>query len=451
MTRDVALHHADVSGTSFEPTDFQKLLLEVADDRTATAGYLEYMTLKCAFRVRPRISPRSLGRAFDKLVMRHDSLRLRFLKTGQGWRGKILPRHPKGLAVVDLSGLSETEQEQTLLRYAAEPVLATSDALFEMYLFQCGGDHGDVVFARANHAVGDGYSVRVVVEDLLKAVLNLPTLRRAPRYEEYLKTASDALKTDTPERVAYWNNHVLPLPQDPNIGRKAKGLPPLTPATLTSTVRTAPLLSDDEVIEANDRARRIGVSPFALYHAAFSDTLCETAQTDAVLVWSLLRDGGAKTRDLVAPNVDAIVLRSIARDGDIETGAKWVTQSIAQAADHLPTAALSPGGAIHDACKASGTTFKRFRVHAPYPFDASSAGPFSTFLQDGAGARVSVGFLSLELLSLPTRVESSYELDCLVKPTKAGQTVSFVANGEAFTLEELEALGQNMRRTLGFA
>jgi amino acid adenylation domain-containing protein/non-ribosomal peptide synthase protein (TIGR01720 family) len=120
-----------------------------------------------------RLSLPVLEKAFAKLSLHHDALRMRFEKTQTGWR-QYNAAAVRSIAIssVDLSQLPQTEQDLRIEKDADElqSSLDLSDGpLMRVALFDLGTDRSQRLLIIVHHLVMDGMSWRILVEDLATA------------------------------------------------------------------------------------------------------------------------------------------------------------------------------------------------------------------------------------------------------------------------------------------
>ncbi|HET9255438.1 MAG TPA: condensation domain-containing protein, partial [Pseudonocardiaceae bacterium] len=120
----------------------------------------------------PVLDEGALERALGALLAHHDALRMRFERAEGHWRahnapvgdfaGTPLSRH-------DVSGLTEEDQHHAMVRIADE-VHASFDLgagpLLTAALFTRGAGRAPALFLAAHHAVVDGVSWRILLDDL---------------------------------------------------------------------------------------------------------------------------------------------------------------------------------------------------------------------------------------------------------------------------------------------
>ncbi|MFD7290775.1 amino acid adenylation domain-containing protein, partial [Streptomyces sp. NPDC059863] len=122
--------------------------------------------------LRPGTDPTALAGAVTALVAHHDALRLRYERTGAGWRQRNLAEDRSvTLDRHDLSALSEPAA-RAVMDETVEALRTGFDLaegpLIRFALFERGGD-GDQLAVVAHHLVVDEASWRVLLEDLALA------------------------------------------------------------------------------------------------------------------------------------------------------------------------------------------------------------------------------------------------------------------------------------------
>jgi hypothetical protein len=123
-----------------------------------------YLDLKLAFLVSPKIDLRRLERTFAKFTDRHDSLRQSFDQQGEEWVVNVWSRHRTGLIVEDHGDLTDANFHGLVHRHSSIRIGLLDDVLFQAIVLRC-GQRGDVLFIRCHHAISDGHSMIVVIEE----------------------------------------------------------------------------------------------------------------------------------------------------------------------------------------------------------------------------------------------------------------------------------------------
>jgi amino acid adenylation domain-containing protein/non-ribosomal peptide synthase protein (TIGR01720 family) len=176
----------------------------------------------------PSPDPDLLHAALHAVVAHHDALRLRLTRNGGDWQQHIAETEPGQLLdVVDVLGLSEKDQETTIIE-AATRAHTTLDLvggpIARAVLFQ-GAVGGDQMIVVIHHIAIDTVSWEIVLDDLAaayeqlssRAEVRLPAKttsfqRWADRLTQY--ASSDAFAAE----AAFWRGHAnavaIPLPVD---------------------------------------------------------------------------------------------------------------------------------------------------------------------------------------------------------------------------------------------
>ncbi|WP_447008461.1 amino acid adenylation domain-containing protein [Saccharothrix isguenensis] len=120
-----------------------------------------------------QLDEQAFRRALRALVEHHDALRMRFTRTGQGWRQHNAPVEPLDvLTRLDLSVMDSAAQDRAVAaikaRTHANVDLATGP-LLRAVLFDLGGGRRPLLLLAVHHLVVDGVSWRILLEDLTTA------------------------------------------------------------------------------------------------------------------------------------------------------------------------------------------------------------------------------------------------------------------------------------------
>ncbi|HUC63937.1 MAG TPA: condensation domain-containing protein, partial [Stellaceae bacterium] len=141
----------------------------------AQPGPLSHFNQAILLQVPPRLDKPRLQRAFATAIDRHDALRLRLLRTEEGWRQRVASPSETGQRIElghrDLAGLSATDAAAQIeagsahLQSALDPV---NGPLCAALWFDCGDSAGRLLLA-IHHLAVDAVSWRILVEDLATA------------------------------------------------------------------------------------------------------------------------------------------------------------------------------------------------------------------------------------------------------------------------------------------
>ncbi|WP_243263254.1 condensation domain-containing protein [Sulfitobacter dubius] len=424
-------------GKYFPLSYYQQRMLAAALDPETSVGFHINQTISWAVRITPGVSSRTLRRAFDQLVLRHDSLRLRFVELGNVWRAEILPNHPIGLIIEELGEMSEAAQKKAIMARCAKPLTALSDPMFEMCLLKFGGA-GDVILVRVHHAIIDGYSIVLLLEELLKHALSMPVSESPLSHGDFISHRGKQILTRAEEKEAFWREGLFPLPEKLNIGRKAQGLPDLSPKNISKTKMLNDVLTPQVSAQVEVLVKNTGVSAFCHLHAAFSETLCAQAGQGAVLVHSVVGRREAAVASFIGAEMLEFPLRY-----SCGSGAGWVSEQISASAEMLPTSALDDDTLMGQEIRAKAD-WMRFLVHIRTPTGRFSTSPFRKIFEEAMIGKISFGFLTMERIDLPKEADSGFELQMNVTSSPQGPQASLIGNAASWGQADLGQLAQEI-------
>lgn len=431
-------------------TLYQADMLEFSVNPETTDAYHLFFTLQWGIRVKPSVSRRQLKRAFNQLVKRHDSLRLRFHHGAEGWGAEILDDHPTGLQETDLTQATKEDQDLFIESLGQSPIKAHEGPCFQMHLIDCGTE-GHAIILSAHHVIIDGYGLVILVEDFLKMMFHMPLTGRGISHAEFAQDIQSRTQHRRDEKDAYWTKRLSPLPPDPIIGRKAKGLPAFTPPMMRTSIRLDGILTPDIMTGIKREQTSSEASVFPLLYAAFADALCEMSQQDDILICSWAGRQEAHLREFVG--CDTRMMQQVYRrvDRPLQQKAAQISQSFFDAIEHLPSQFFAQNSPFVADLEAQDRTLWRFQFHNGTPSARLSKSPFSKVLLAGMTDGFSFGPLKIEKLTFPRACDTRFELTVLLNQTGEGQNATMIADSRAFEPSELEWLQEKTRENLRFS
>ncbi len=225
--------------------------------------------------------PRLLREAVELVVSHHDGLRQRFLLAGERTRARIAPRGDETpFEVYELSDLSGTDQDSRLAEAVARMQRGLDLAvgpLLRVALFRFGGGRPDRLAVVAHRLVADVPSLRIVLEDLETAMVQLTAgeeLRFLPKTTSWQswgrRLATYARSEPVLAQRAYWTELVT-APAGTLPGDRT----PAPEADVEATTRTVTVALDvaesDAVVRTAPRSLDCDVEELLL--AALARTL----------------------------------------------------------------------------------------------------------------------------------------------------------------------------------
>ncbi|MCJ8282296.1 MAG: condensation domain-containing protein, partial [Rivularia sp. ALOHA_DT_140] len=126
----------------------------------------------------PNLKPEFLEQVWQKLLIHHDSLRLRYVKNDSQWQQFYQnPSDRVSFTTIDLSELTENEQniKVTQISSQLQTNLNLSESLLECVLFQLGELNNHRLLIIIHHLVIDSVSWRILLTDLATAYKQIET------------------------------------------------------------------------------------------------------------------------------------------------------------------------------------------------------------------------------------------------------------------------------------
>jgi amino acid adenylation domain-containing protein len=297
------------------------LPLSFAQQRLWFLGQLEpespFYNVPAAVRVRGRLDAEALRRSLEEVVRRHEPLRTRFVsEEGQPAQVVMAPAEFR-LPMRSLRTLPIEERQAETMRLAAEEAQRPFDLSAELplraELLQL-DEEEHVLLVTAHHIVSDGWSMRVLVEELaevygaLAAGGDVPQHDLAIQYADYAAWQRACLQGEVLEaHLAYWKEQlagcefVLDLPA-------ARPRPPVQTFSGATAALELPMGLGPALKELS---RREGVTLFMTLLAAFDVLLHRyTGQDDFVVGTPIAGRSRPELEELVGLFVNTLALRA---------------------------------------------------------------------------------------------------------------------------------------------
>ncbi|WP_128624153.1 non-ribosomal peptide synthetase, partial [Pseudomonas aeruginosa] len=268
--------------------------------------------LPSVLHVRGVLDQAALQQAFDWLVLRHETLRTRFEEVDGQARQTILANMPLRIVLEDCAGASEATLRQRVAEEIRQPFDLARGPLLRVRLLALAGQEHVLVITQ-HHIVSDGWSMQVMVDELLQAYAaarrgEQPTL--APltlQYADYAAWHRAWLDSGEGARqLDYWRERlgaeqpVLELPADRVRPAQASGRGQRLDMAL-------PVPLSEELLAC---ARREGVTPFMLLLASFQVLLKRySGQSDIRVGVPIANRNRAEVERLIGFFVNTQVLR----------------------------------------------------------------------------------------------------------------------------------------------
>ncbi|MEO3753199.1 condensation domain-containing protein [Streptomyces sp. B6B3] len=234
-----------------------------------------------------RLDPATFRAALDDVTRRHEALRMVFTRLGPEPAVRIRHRAAAPLRLVDLTGRPPHEQDVGIDRLVFRERTRTFDLLagplWHANLVRLAPER-HLLTLSFFHLVSDGWSCRVLVEDLLAAygarLAGRPVeAPPAPTFREISAMQRERI-ADRPDRLAYWRRE-LRLPE------RYLRFPARTPdpdTDLTAETYHPFTLRAETADGVRQRAWRLRTTPYILLMAAFHILLALRTGAERVTV-----------------------------------------------------------------------------------------------------------------------------------------------------------------------
>lgn len=423
---------------------FQNLMIATALDPETHPGFHDLMTINWGCKLQPGVSPRVVRRVFDKIVERHDSLRLRFVQHASQWGAHIEEKHPTGLIVNDISGLSQDAQNDLIAETAALSKNAFSPSLFDMHLFVC-GPLGSVILVKAHHSVMDGYGLIILLEEILKSFLNVPAERNALSHQAFIRHVQKMNEQSEARNKGFWNAKLFPLPEQFRVAPECSEASALSSRNMVESIALNDIFTPSQSKEIEDHAKRNGITDFSLIYAAFAKALCKIGSRDEVLIYSSLPRHDAALSTFIGCCIQNVAIRFSKDWGDATESAKMLQSEMQNAIDHVPVDVFFSLDSDVNAAITGGTAYiSTVRVHRYAPTGRLAHSPFRKIFEAGATDSVSFGGVSIQPLQWPGSGLTLHEIFLSVTSSDEGPNATLVARADVCGTDDLTAIAAEM-------
>ncbi|WP_326491858.1 non-ribosomal peptide synthetase [Pseudomonas sp. AA27] len=269
--------------------------------------------IPAALQLKGRINLEALRQAFEALVTRHESLRTTFEQQGGEARQRIQAPATFTLVMESLQDTSTEAVRERVAREIQRPFDLTQGPLLRVRLLRLAEDE-HVLVLTLHHIVADGWSMPIMVDEVMSAYLALSQGRQpelpalAVQYADYAAWQRQWMAAGEQARqLDYWlaqlggEHYVLQLPTDhprPTVQSHAgRSLAIEVPAPLVQALKA--------------QARQQGVTLFMLLLASFQSLLHrQTGQADIRVGVPIANRTRAETEGLIGFFVNTQVLKA---------------------------------------------------------------------------------------------------------------------------------------------
>lgn len=258
-----------------------RAIMSVLRRPETTRTFIGNWNVNQALLIRPGIDTGRMAAALDSLVARHETLRTHYRIVGDQLLAVVDERYGGKLGVQDLGEPSRAKMMEAINLIATRSFDLARGPLFEVHLLKC-GTMGDVVLVHLCEFIADGWSLSLIVDELVRHYFGLG----APdgggtSYAELLKAS--ALPSDPADRAAldaYWRDVLEPPAPLPRFGRVAKGHPPAAPGMLAPFQHRGLQVNPAGAARLRERGSTLGVNENSLWAAAIIGAAARQAGTE---------------------------------------------------------------------------------------------------------------------------------------------------------------------------
>ena len=359
-------------------------------------------------------------------------------------------KHPAGVEVHNYAGAAEAEIDQIAHKHARH-IIAMDDIALVRLEFLKFGELGDVVVFRTHHAIVDGFGLTLLMEDLIKLVLQLPILGSALTYAGYFQGWGRDAETTSAETEKYWQAKLWPPPTPPNLGRVKRGLDLLIDGRTWKTAKDLEfVLQPEQAQQLKERAQLEGVSLFLLLNAAFLKSVAKIGSSEDVLYsvtlgrsdWRLSNYAGHHTLHplMRQHSISAKSLGEVAQD---------TLEELRSTIQNLPAPAGRRSGAWDQRIIKSGGYPRQITTGIQSPAGRLKSSPFAELFSLGAGRSLKVGNMELNRSAMPPEAGDIDELAFRPNFEAGTGVVKFKYDAQAFEDTEIEELAADTFSRLG--
>ncbi|MEU5092045.1 condensation domain-containing protein, partial [Streptomyces sp. NPDC021356] len=244
-------------------------------------GGADIYTVQLVFDVEGPLDPAALHAAARALIQRHTNLRAGFRQRASGeWVQVVLREAPPNWTETDLSALPEADREREAERIVAEDRTRRFDVgrppLLRFTLLRLAPDRHRLALA-VHHAVLDGWSLPVVLRELLSLYVTDGDASGLPRIRPYRDYLAWLAGRDRDAALTAWHRAFEDFDEPALIAPPVPGRNPVLP----DKVRFA--LPADTTRRLTERARELGVTLNSVVQGAWGLVLSGLLGRDDVV------------------------------------------------------------------------------------------------------------------------------------------------------------------------
>lgn len=383
---------------------WQTFLLDQAAHPDCPDDLRDRWILCNAYLVTPRIDLRRLRRAVLKLRERHDSLRLRFEGTVGTWRARFDAPADNPVLEMDLGDLDDATFHAEISRLANAAMPLVGEPLAQFYVVRCGA-RGDVLVIRVHHAITDGHGMVVLTEDLTKLLIGMPVPGEAISHLDYITRFQSPPPHRAAEVAAFWADLHHDFPKAPDVGRKAKGMPPLCDCLGEVDQRQLIVEATPGSLRRFEaQAAEDGNSPTTCLFAANLEAICQCYDLPRLMfITHISRTDPALDTYMGDHTLDPVLPFQAGGTQAFDATVKRLAATLFDAIAHLPSDAARRGTPHEAALIAAGGYPSQFSVYQPRAMGRQDRSVFREGYYTDFGEPQQIGPITLTSLDISVR------------------------------------------------
>ncbi|MHA1560348.1 MAG: condensation domain-containing protein, partial [Alphaproteobacteria bacterium] len=426
------------------------LISSLADSRT-TDIFRRFWVVSRAYWIRPQADLSLLKGVVDGILLRHEALRSRFVLANGEFRIRIDENAASPLVVEDLGDVGEIAALERVRAITETPLDPLNDPLYGVRLLRCGKD-GDLLVCLGHHSILDGWSMSVLVEELMAQFFGLPLAPVELGMAEFLtKFEQTHIRPVLERREAYFRRLLADAPEIPNLGRFSKGVAPnLDMVAAGPGAELVVPLSSQAKAALTRTVQDSGASETAMLVASFAETIARQGGVDdtIILIPAAMRTD-RKLRNFVGWVATLIPVRAkVAEFASTGALARSIATQIRESMSYLPVGYLK--GALRDELTDTGSYMALFNAGMQTVDSVYRGSATAAFHRPGGGEEIDFGPVQIRKVGDDTvRSESVWELDLRSFDSASGHAVRLGYDTLGFTQDEAGSLVSEVLDRLG--
>lgn len=376
-------------------TTNQSNLLQALCLPGADPEFARFWVLSRMFRVAPQIDVDRLSFVLRELRSRHEALRTRFVRKDDGTLQALLLSSPAavGLQIEEFDDLETAERRARMI--AATSIDPFLEELVQVHVIRIGSEC-DIVIARGHHVILDGYSLGLLVEEMVQLYLGMSLPEVEIGTQEFIRTIDLSHDREAMRRRDAHLETVFaePVPIRPNIYAEGfrRSLEPVVDPCNTIDV----MLDERDLARLKDQWRREGCTMSTMLAAAFGQMIGRRGGVDDVVVLlPTARRYDLRLRNYVNWVADSHFVRVPVRKTTLRDAANGIAATLDRNPEFAPSASIRWTGEANERILRKGTYIECFNSSMLTGY-RGGAGALSSQLQAGWSEReIDLGFLKI--------------------------------------------------------